>query len=41
MILLATGGICLLFGVLYPAIAILIHKLLGSKKTVKEIWREL
>lgn len=40
-LLLTAGGICLLFGVLYPVIAILIHKLSGSKKPIKEIWREL
>lgn len=40
-LLLAAGGICLLFGVVYPVVSIAIHKLCGSKKSIREIWREL
>ena len=40
-ILITAGGVCLLFGVVYPVVSIAIHKLCGSKKSIREIWREL
>ena len=40
-ILITLAGIGLLFGGVYPALAIAAYRLSGSKKTVREILREI
>ena len=41
VILMWIGALCVLFGIVYPVVGVLLYKACGSKLTIREILRRL